>query len=242
MSRPRRHVVVFARAPRLGTVKRRLARDVGRIEALQFHRSATGALLRRLGADPRWTTWLALTPDRAAATGRGLWPGAYRLIPQGPGDLGRRMGGALKGLPRGPAVIVGADIPGITPRHLAEAFRLLGQNDWVIGPAEDGGYWLIGARRRPVLRLPFDKVRWGGPHALADTLANLAGQSIGVLETLADVDSGVDLAHLRRPAAVRTAILRPGSDRPGLDATQAAAVRDGRRVKTATAPRGRGSK
>jgi glycosyltransferase A (GT-A) superfamily protein (DUF2064 family) len=224
MSRPRRHVVIFARAPRLGTVKRRLARDVGRIEALQFHRSATGALLRRLGADPRWTTWLALTPDRAAATGRGLWPGAYRLIPQGPGDLGRRMGGALKGLPRGPAVIIGADIPGITPRHLAEAFRLLGQNDWVIGPAEDGGYWLIGARRRPVLRLPFDKVRWGGPHALAD------------------VDSGVDLAHLRRPAAVRTAILRPGSDRPGLDATQAAAVRDGRRVKTATAPRGRGSR
>jgi glycosyltransferase A (GT-A) superfamily protein (DUF2064 family) len=155
-------------------------------------------LLRRLGADPRWTTWLAVTPDRAAATGRGLWPGAYRLIPQGPGDLGRRMGRALEQLPPGPAVIVGADITGIRPRHLAQAFRLLGQNDWVVGPAEDGGYWLIGARRRPVLRLPFDRVRWGSSHALADTLANLAGQSIGFLETLADVDSGRDLARLRR--------------------------------------------
>ncbi len=195
---PRRHVVVFARAPRLGTVKRRLARDVGRIEALRFHRSATEALLRRLGADPRWTTWLAVTPDRAAATGRGLWRNSTRLIPQGPGDLGRRMGRALEHLPPGPVVIVGADIPGIRPRHLAQAFGLLGRRDWVIGPAEDGGYWLIGARRRPVLRLPFDRVRWGSPHALTDTLANLAGQSVGVLETLADVDSGADLLRLRR--------------------------------------------
>ncbi len=48
--------------------------------------------MRRLGADPRWTTWLAVTPDRASATGRGLWRSATRLIPQGPGDLGRRMG------------------------------------------------------------------------------------------------------------------------------------------------------
>jgi rSAM/selenodomain-associated transferase 1 len=207
MSWPRRNVVVFARAPRLGTVKRRLARDVGPVQALRFHRTATGALLRRLGADPRWTTWLAVTPDRAAVAGRGLWRSSCRLIPQGPGDLGQRMGRALGHLPPGPVVIVGADIPGIQPRHLAQAFGLLGRRDWVIGPAEDGGYWLIGARRRPVLRLPFHGVRWGGPHALADTLANLGSQSVGVLETLADVDSGADLARLRQPAAARSAIL-----------------------------------
>ena len=202
-------MVVFARAPRLGTVKRRLARDVGRIEALRFHRSATEALLRRLGADPRWTTWLAVTPDHAAATGRGLWRSATRLIPQGPGDLGRRMGRALEQLPPGPVVIVGADIPGIRPRHLAQAFGLLDRRDWVIGPAEDGGYWLIGARRRPVLRVSFDRVRWGGPHALADTLDNLAGQSVGFLETLADVDSGADLMRLRRA----TKPMRPAARR-----------------------------
>jgi glycosyltransferase A (GT-A) superfamily protein (DUF2064 family) len=135
------------------------------------------------------------------------------------------MGGALKHLPLGPVVIVGTDIPGIRPRHLAQAFRLLSQNDWVIGPAEDGGYWLIGARRRPVLRLPFDRVRWGSPHTLADTLANLAGQSVGFLETLADVDSGADLARLRRIATVR------GTD---------AAARDGLRIKFPTAPERRG--
>ena len=135
----RRHVVVFARAPRLGTVKRRLARDIGQVAAWRFHRLTTGALLDRLAADPRWVTWLAVTPDRAAVTGRGLWPAPRSPVPrspvprspvprspvqcrrlaQGSGDLGARMGRVLRGLPPGPAVIVGSDIPDIRRRHLA---------------------------------------------------------------------------------------------------------------------------
>ena len=53
------------------------------------------------------------------------------------------------GLPPGPVVVIGSDIPGITARHIAEAFRLLGRHAFVFGPARDGGYWLVGARRRP---------------------------------------------------------------------------------------------
>ena len=90
-------------------------------------------------------------------------------------------------------VIVGSDIPGIEAAHVAEAFRRLGTADWVIGPASDGGYWLIGARRRPSLVLPFAGVRWGGPWSRADTLANLAGQEVALLEELDDVDRGADL-------------------------------------------------
>ena len=193
-----RHLVVFARAPRLGRVKRRLARDLGPLAAWRFHRLATGALLRRLAGDPRWTTWLAVTPDRAARSGRGLWPAPCRRLAQGPGDLGRRMGGVIARLPPGPVVIVGTDIPGITARHVAAAFACLGARDWVLGPASDGGYWLIGARRRPVLRLPFAAVRWGGPHARADTLANLRGQRVALLEELDDIDTAADLAKSRR--------------------------------------------
>jgi rSAM/selenodomain-associated transferase 1 len=193
----RRHLVVFARAPRLGRVKRRLARDLGMLAAWRFHRLTTAALLRRLAQDPRWTTWLAVTPDSAAHAGRALWPGPYRILPQGPGDLGRRMGRAIERLPPGPVAIVGSDIPGIEACHVAEAFERLGDHDWVLGPARDGGYWLIGARRRPALRLPFAGVRWGGPHALADTLGNLAGQKTDLLEELDDVDTGADLARLR---------------------------------------------
>ncbi len=201
---PRGHLVVMARAPRLGAVKRRLARDLGDLAAWRFYRMTAGRLLRELSADPRWRSWLALTPDRAAHAGNGLWPASCALLPpgallpQGPGDLGARMGRLLRALPPGPAVIVGSDIPDLRPVHVAQAFRMLGRHDWVFGPAGDGGYWLIGARRRRAPpRATFAGVRWSSAHALADTLANLKGARIGFLEELADVDTGADLARLR---------------------------------------------
>ena len=195
----RRHLVVFLRAPRIGRAKRRLARDIGLVAAWRFHRVTSDRLLRRLagfGPSRRWRCWLAVTPDReAAAVARRAGP-PWRSIRQGPGDLGRRMGRVLKTLPPGPVVIVGADIPDLTAAHVALAFRRLGEHDWVFGPAADGGYWLIGARRRPALRLPFAGVRWGGPDALADTLAGIGPARAAELEVLLDVDRGVDLAQL----------------------------------------------
>ena len=196
---PRGHLVVMARAPRLGAVKRRLARDLGDLAAWRFYRMTAGRLLRELSADPRWQTWLALTPDRAARAGRGVWPGRHALIAQGPGDLGARMGRLLRALPPGPVVIVGSDIPDLRPVHVARALRLLGESDWVFGPAGDGGYWLIGARRRRAPpRGTFAGVRWSSAHALADTCANLKGARIGFLEELADVDTGDDLYNISK--------------------------------------------
>ena len=193
----------------MGRVKRRLARDIGAVAAWRFHRITADRLLRRLaragycGGSGCWCRWLAVTPDRdVEAVGRWAgWP--WQALAQGPGDLGQRMGRVMAALPPGPVVIVGADIPDLTAAHVAAAFRRLGDHDWVIGPAEDGGYWLIGARRRPHLRLPFEGVRWGGAHALADTLAGLGQASVAKLEVLRDVDRGVDLARLAaRPSKV----------------------------------------
>ena len=192
-----KNLVIFARAPRMGRVKRRLAKDLGPVAALRFHRLTTAGLLRRLARSPYWTTWLAVTPDREAGNPRGLWPTPARRLAQGRGDLGDRMGRAFQRLPPGPVVIVGADIPDISAHHVAQAFRALGRHDWVLGPASDGGYWLIGARRRPRLTLPFKQVRWGGSHSRADTLAGLKGQSVALLEELDDVDTAVDLARRR---------------------------------------------
>ena len=199
MRRLSRHLVIFARAPRLGTVKRRLARDIGALAALRFHRQTTAALLRRLGKDPRWLCWLAVTPDAWAGRPGGLWPGSRPtgVLAQGGGDLGLRMGRVLVGLPPGPVVIVGSDIPDIRARHVAEAFGALGDHDWVLGPAGDGGYWLIGARRRPHLRLPFAGVAWGSDQALEGTLKGLGNAKVRLLETLADVDSAEDLRQRR---------------------------------------------
>ncbi|MFQ6017347.1 MAG: DUF2064 domain-containing protein, partial [Kiloniellaceae bacterium] len=148
----------------------------------------------------------------AARRGRGLWPApgrgrSCRLIPQGDGGLGARLARLLERLPPGPVVIVGSDVPGIGAAQIARAFALLGAHDWVFGPAPDGGYWLIGARRRPGLRDPFARVRWGSEYALADTVANLAGARIAYLDELGDVDTGADLAKLRQ-AQLRQARLR----------------------------------
>jgi glycosyltransferase A (GT-A) superfamily protein (DUF2064 family) len=96
-------------------------------------------------------------------------------------------------------VIVGTDIPALGADQVARAFAELGRADWVFGPAEDGGYWLIGARRRPALRLPFAGVRWSTRHALADTLANLRGARPAFLEVLRDVDEAADLDARVRP-------------------------------------------
>jgi glycosyltransferase A (GT-A) superfamily protein (DUF2064 family) len=65
----------------------------------------------------------------------------------------------------------------------------------VFGPADDGGYWLIGLSRRPRLLRPFAGVRWSTPHALADTLANLRGRPVALLPALSDVDTPADFAR-----------------------------------------------
>ena len=196
MSGPTNHLVVFARTPRLGQVKSRLAADIGAVAAWSFCWHNTGALINRLAFDPRWSCRLAVTPDRdASAT---FWPGGLPSMGQGRGDLGERMGRVLRGLPPGPAAIVGTDIPGILPRHIAKAFRALGRNDAVFGPAADGGYWLVGLKRSPRMAEIFDDVRWGTGHALADTLANTEGLSVALTDTLADIDDGEAYARWRR--------------------------------------------
>ncbi|MEX0922094.1 MAG: TIGR04282 family arsenosugar biosynthesis glycosyltransferase [Rhodovibrionaceae bacterium] len=188
-----RWLVVMARAPQLGQGKRRLAAEIGDLAAWRFARLNVDALLRRLAPDPRWRTLVAVTPDRAATRGVPGWE--IPLLPQGGGDLGMRMGRIFQALPPGPAVIVGSDVPGIGRAQVARAFAALGKHDWALGPSPDGGYWLIGAKRSPVLRLPFAGVRWSTQHARADTLANLEAQGarVALLEELADVDTAADL-------------------------------------------------
>lgn len=196
---PRRHLVIFARRPQVGRGKRRLARGAGEIAAWRFQRLMLARLLRRLGRDPRWTTWLAVTPDRAARDRSWLpaaAPGRVWAIPQGPGDLGRRMARPMATLPPGPVVVVGSDIPALGAAQVAAAFAALGSHDAVLGPADDGGYWLVGLAARARKRPPFERVRWSGPHALADTRRNLAraGMSVSLLAALSDVDDAGDLS------------------------------------------------
>jgi rSAM/selenodomain-associated transferase 1 len=182
-------LVIMAKSPVAGLVKRRLGREIGDVGAIRFYRSCLPHTILRLAADPRWRTVLAVTPDKDVASRILPAPRRVGRLPQGSGNLGRRMQRLFRRLPPGPAIIVGSDIPAILPSHVAQAFKLLGRADAVLGPAHDGGYWLIGLRRSPRVLAPFAGVRWSGPHALADTLANLNGKRVLLAPTLRDVDT-----------------------------------------------------
>ena len=183
------HLVLFVRAPRVGSVKSRLAAR----PMWAFYRRTLAHTVRRFSADARWRCWIAVTPDTALSAPR-LWPRGCRRLAQGAGDLGRRMGRVMAALPPGPAVIIGADIPDARPRHAAAAFRALGSADAAFGPARDGGYWLVGLKRRPVVLDVFTGVRFSTRHTLDDTLHTLPpGRTWVLIETLDDIDDGTDL-------------------------------------------------
>jgi rSAM/selenodomain-associated transferase 1 len=202
--RPARHVVVFVKAPRLGQVKSRLAAGIGALAALRFYRQTTARVLRMLAQDARWHTVIAITP-RAAHRGPFRDRRLARLD-QGSGDLGRRMARVFSAVPRGPTLIVGSDIPDLAPRHIWAAFRALGGAHSVIGPARDGGYWLIGLKRSRSLPAGlFEGVRWSGPHALEDTRASLPRRyRVELLEMLEDIDDIEGYRRWRASDALKT--------------------------------------
>ncbi len=192
-------VVVMAKVPQAGRVKTRAGRDIGMVRAAWWMRHQLGALIWRLN-DPHWRLVVALSPDNKSLT-LGKMPDLV-TIPQGHGDLGQRMRRGLEAVASGPVMLIGADCPAVDRHHVRRAFRALGNADFVFGPAEDGGFWLVGAARRRALppRL-FMGARWSTRHALADTLATLNGQRHALTDRLADADTAADL--LQTPPARR---------------------------------------
>ena len=145
---------------------------------------------------PGWRSHRILPRTDAA-----LWPQVpgVHLIAQGDGDLGVRMARPLLTLPPGPVVIIGSDIPEVGSSHIMAAFKALGRKDVVFGPAADGGYWLVGARRTPMVPHGlFGTVRWSTKHALTDTLAGLPKSfRVAMLGELDDIDDGAAWAAWR---------------------------------------------
>ena len=187
----RKTLVVMVKVPEAGRVKTRLARGIGVIGATQFYRFTTAEILRRLSSPAEWQLLLAIAPDSAVRSR--CFPAHIDRARQGHGDLGQRMQRLMDGLPPGPAVIIGSDVPDIRAHHIRSAFTALGTHDAAIGPCPDGGYWLIGLKRFPRIQNAFVNVRWSTEHARADTLRNLSGSKIATLETLDDIDEAADL-------------------------------------------------
>lgn len=194
MSRPSHQtLVIFAKAPQLGAVKTRLASSIGEGAAQRIYSALARRTITRLSGAPHWRTIVATTPANLQGHRMFRQP-SVTVRDQGMGDLGERMARALCFPDAGATVLVGTDIPELDGTKVADAFRLLSAHDAVFGPAVDGGYWLVGLRRRSLAHAMFRRVRWSTEHALEDTLKNLSGANIGFLPTLRDLDDAADLA------------------------------------------------
>ena len=190
---PRCRLVIMVKSPVAGRVKTRLARAVGDVAATAFYRRTARAVVGRLARDARWQTILAVAPD--TDLNAPFWPPWIPRVPQGDGDLGRRMQRLIELMPTGPVILIGTDIPAVVPDHVAGAFKLLRRHGTVFGPANDGGFWLIGQRRTPRPGRYFDGVRWSTEYTLADCTTNLAGDGHAFATELSDVDTAEGFAE-----------------------------------------------
>lgn len=205
-------IVIFARAPELGAVKTRLAKSVGNEQALALYEAFledTCALTQGLGARRVLAVAGAVDHPRIEHLAK-----SQRLAveEQGDGDLGVRMARAIAAhVGMGPVVLIGSDSPTLPRAHLHRALDELMANDVVLGPSDDGGYYLIGARL-PVPEL-FSDVRWSTPAVLATTLGRLGTRSHALLPAWHDVDGAEDLVRLRTELAALPPSVAPATRR-----------------------------
>lgn len=192
-------IAVYGRAATPGRAKTRLARDLGPERAAAVYAELLRTALRAARAVDA-ARYLYLPPGDALAPAR--WPlQGFTVAPQCDGDLGARMESTFAELfdaGHERVVLVGSDLPDLSPSHLEDALRRLRSVETVFGPATDGGYWLVG-QRSPGRDL-FAGIPWSTATVWDRTRARLDahGWAYAALPELDDVD---DVAALRRHAA-----------------------------------------
>jgi rSAM/selenodomain-associated transferase 1 len=207
-------LVVFVKAPRPGAVKTRLIPSLGAGNAAAFYRVLAEESVRR--TEPlagEYDRLFFFAPDEARAE-MTAWLGAGPWLPQQGSDLGARMAAAFETAFRGGArrvALIGTDVPGISRERVLEALSALESDIVVLGPAPDGGYYLV-ALARPRAEL-FDGIVWGTSGVLGATLARARalGLSVRLLEPLTDIDTLEDVRAewpALEPLLARTPVLK----------------------------------
>ena len=186
-------LIVFLKAPRLGTVKTRIAQTAGQQRALNIYTEMVERVLENVREVKN--VELRFAPDDARDDVQPWLRDAWLAQPQGPGDLGERLQRAFAdafahGAER--VVIIGSDCPEVHARDVRAAWKELHSHDVVVGPAIDGGYWLIGLRApQPEL---FQGVPWSSEQVLGETLARAKSLKLRIqlLRILTDIDTEAD--------------------------------------------------
>ena len=196
-------LILFTRYPEAGTTKTRLIPRLGRRGAADLQRRMTvHALIQAAPLTAERDLALEVRYEGGGRRAMRGWLGeaaTYRR--QGGGDIGRRMARACRqALARGceSVVLFGSDIPGITTPLLKAAFEGLDDETIVLGPAADGGYYLIGLRRHTFARAGaalFEEMAWGTSVVLAETCRRIERYHFGcrLLKVLDDIDRPEDL-------------------------------------------------
>ena len=183
-------VIVFAKNQVEGTVKTRLAESIGNVAALEVYKEllkVTEEATSQLPVD----TWIFYSNE----IDQNQWPQAKKYVQQGD-NLGLRMKNAFSdafGAGYQKVVLIGSDLPGMSSKIILQAFDALNTHEAVFGPAEDGGYYLIGLHG--FIESPFINKPWSQPHLLKETLNQLdhLKHSYTRLPILNDIDTIDDL-------------------------------------------------
>ena len=194
-------LVIFSRFPRLGRVKTRLEPVLGKDGCLELHRALLLDTIERTRSLCR-RHYLYLSGstarERAQLAGTCPLPGDLIIRGQTGADLGERLREACRQVyaeTEAPVVFLGADSPTLPRTYIRRGFDQLARQPVVLGPAEDGGYYLIGlSRPRPEL---FTDLDWGTGRVLEQTLQRLRPEQYTLLPPWFDVDDGDDLTRLR---------------------------------------------
>lgn len=195
----------FAKWPQKGQVKTRLAAELGERKALDAHLTLTDAVLKNLmdSGYPLtfwWDREMPEPPTEAEGVLLRLRKGGIPQRVQKGGDLGERMNHALEEAVAhaGAGMIVGSDCPAVTPEYVRRAAQSLETADVVLGPSDDGGFVLIGART--TIPGMLDGPAWGSGQVLEQTqsLLHQKGLQVACLEPLWDVDEPEDWARFQR--------------------------------------------
>jgi rSAM/selenodomain-associated transferase 1 len=187
---PEEKLIVFAKTPRAGSVKTRLAASIGQVAACDAYRHLVDLLLRRI--ERLENVDLRISPDDGANEALPWLRKTWRSLPQGTGDLGERLQRGFAAAFAENAqrvVVIGSDCPSVKPEDIEAAWLALKETDLVLGPSTDGGYWLIGLRTsQPSL---FEGISWSSDRVLQETLARTkaAGLRVHLLRELTDVDA-----------------------------------------------------
>jgi hypothetical protein len=208
-------VVVFGREPVAGEVKTRLAAGIGGLAAARIY-AVTLEHTLEAAVDSGARVVLSLAAAPSAEWGLGI---DCSIEVQGTGDLGDRMADAFErrfSEAEERVIIIGSDCPLITPEHLQAAADALADRDVVLGPAIDGGYWLVG-QRRPGVDL-FSDIPWSSHDTLGATRRLLAGigaawaelEEIGDIDTREDLEAALDDPRLPKMLADRMRAARHG--------------------------------